>query len=144
MAKKKTTTTKTKVETIKVEPIDITATGTTEETQTLEAQGLGDSIKAITSALGIKTCAKCEERRRQLNRLFPWLNASNMVKLEGDDVELMRRVIATPSRVVNDDVNGLFALYNRIYKPSPQIKRCSCPGLMGQMVERLTLLMEED
>jgi len=30
--------------------------------------GLGDAVKAVTSAVGISTCGKCEERRRRLNK----------------------------------------------------------------------------
>lgn len=152
MSNKKTTTkttkpraTKTKVETLKDQDIvDLTASGTTEDEQSLPAQGLGDTIKSITSALGIQTCTKCEERRKQLNRIFPWLNAKDMPRLQGEDMELMRRVLKTPSHVVNDDVNALFALYNSIYSPKRPVKRCTCPGLLRQIVERLTLLMEED
>jgi peroxiredoxin len=36
------------------------------------SQGLGDTIKRLTSAMGIKTCAGCERRRQFLNRAFPY------------------------------------------------------------------------
>lgn len=35
------------------------------------AVGLGDVIAAGTSAVGIKPCSPCEERRRRLNQMFP-------------------------------------------------------------------------
>ena len=30
--------------------------------------GAGDVVKKVTEALGIRTCSKCEERRRWMNR----------------------------------------------------------------------------
>lgn len=125
--------------------IDITFTGDSSNINvSLPSSGLGDTIKKITSAIGIQTCGKCEERRKKLNKLFPWLNSKDMDKLKGDELELMKRVINKPSEVSNDDVNSLFTLYNKIYSPSRPVKRCQCPGLLRQIVERLTLLIEED
>ena len=34
-------------------------------------EGLGDIIKRLTNAAGIKTCSKCEERRKRMNAMFP-------------------------------------------------------------------------
>ena len=34
-------------------------------------EGLGDIVKRLTNAVGIKTCSKCEERRKKLNSKFP-------------------------------------------------------------------------
>lgn len=39
--------------------------------------GLGDSIKKVTSALGIKQCGGCKKRQEKLNRLFPYDNKPN-------------------------------------------------------------------
>ena len=33
--------------------------------------GLGDAIKRVTTAVGIKPCEGCEKRAEKLNRLFP-------------------------------------------------------------------------
>jgi hypothetical protein len=30
--------------------------------------GAGDVVKKVTEALGIRTCSKCEQRRRRMNR----------------------------------------------------------------------------
>lgn len=140
MAKKKTT--KTTVEPL--QPIvDLTAPALPNE-ETLPSSGLGDVVKSITNAIGIETCTKCEERRKQLNKMFPWLRANEMQPLQGEDEELMLRIRKTPSAVQNDDVDALFALYNRIYSPQRPIKRCQCPGLLRTVVERLELLMSQD
>lgn len=128
---------------VKEEIVDLTAPAIQDE-QTLPSAGLGDVVKSITSALGIETCNKCEERRKQLNKMFPWLNAKEMETLKGEDEALMIRIRKTPSAVQNDDVDALFKLYNRIYTPQRPIKRCQCPGLLRTVVERLELLMTQD
>ena len=35
-------------------------------------QGLGDTIKWLTSLVGIRTCVACEKRQRWLNKVFPF------------------------------------------------------------------------
>lgn len=41
------------------------------------AQGLGDVIKRVTSALGFPPCDGCERRADALNRMFPFKNRRN-------------------------------------------------------------------
>jgi hypothetical protein len=36
-----------------------------------EAAGLGDVVKRVTNAVGIRPCGDCERRARALNRRFP-------------------------------------------------------------------------
>ena len=122
--------------------IDLTAKALENE-QKLPSLGLGDTIAKITDALGIEKCEPCEERRKNFNKLFPWLSYKDFPQLEGEDLELMRRVLAT-NIVENDDAVATFALYNRIYTPRPPVKRCMCPGLFRQIIERLMVLMPED
>ena len=43
--------------------------------QQLHAQrdrGLGDTIKRMTAAVGIKPCGGCQKRAEKLNRMFPY------------------------------------------------------------------------
>lgn len=40
-------------------------------------QGLGDTIKAITKALGVKPCTPCQKRAEKLNRMVPYNRESN-------------------------------------------------------------------
>ena len=122
--------------------IDLTAKALENE-QKLPSLGLGDTIAKITDALGIEKCEKCEERRKNFNRLFPWLSYKDYPQLQGEDLELMRRVLAT-NMGENDDAVATFALYNRIYTRRPPVKRCMCPGLFRQIIERLMVLMPED
>jgi hypothetical protein len=46
------------------------------------AKGLGDVIANITTAVGIKPCAKCNERKETLNRLFPFSKPFEFTKSE--------------------------------------------------------------
>jgi len=39
-----------------------------------KSQGLGDTVKKITNAMGIKQCPPCKRRQEALNRLFPYRN----------------------------------------------------------------------
>jgi hypothetical protein len=122
--------------------VDITAPAQENE-PTLPPAGLGDTVAKITEFLGIEKCEPCEERRKKWNKKFPWLSPEDLDKLEGDDSQLLARVKLTPHAVQNDDVNALFALYNKVFSPKRPIKRCSCPGLLRTIVERLDLLVQK-
>ena len=37
-----------------------------------ESKGLGDTVKKITEAVGIKQCGACKKRQDALNRLVPY------------------------------------------------------------------------
>lgn len=37
-----------------------------------KSKGLGDTIKKVTNALGIKQCGACKKRQQKLNALFPY------------------------------------------------------------------------
>lgn len=39
---------------------------------TQKHQGLGDTVKAITTAVGIKPCGPCQKRAEKLNRMVPY------------------------------------------------------------------------
>jgi hypothetical protein len=39
-----------------------------------KSEGLGDTVKKVTNALGINQCALCKRRQEKLNRLFPYQN----------------------------------------------------------------------
>jgi hypothetical protein len=36
-----------------------------------DAEGLGDVIKRVTTAVGVKPCGGCEQRAKALNERFP-------------------------------------------------------------------------
>lgn len=108
-----------------------------ETEQDLGIGGLGDLIAKVTDTLNITKCQKCEERQSRLNRLFPWLKASrDVTEVER---ELMGRINSHPT-IQNDDVNGLFKLYNELF--SSKLSRCSCPGLIKKMIERINVFIQ--
>mgnify|MGYP003674410340 CR=1 FL=1 len=37
-----------------------------------KSKGVGDTIKKVTNALGIKQCGGCKRRQEKLNRLIPY------------------------------------------------------------------------
>lgn len=37
-----------------------------------KSKGLGDTIKKVTNALGIKQCGACKKRQQKLNAMFPY------------------------------------------------------------------------
>ena len=36
------------------------------------SKGLGDTIKKITNAVGVRQCGGCKKRQNKLNKLFPY------------------------------------------------------------------------
>jgi len=49
-----------------------------QEKEKPKSEGLGDTVKKITNAMGIKQCAPCKRRQQKLNRLFPYNNKDNL------------------------------------------------------------------
>lgn len=37
-----------------------------------KSKGLGDTIKKMTDAVGIKQCGACKKRQEKLNKMFPY------------------------------------------------------------------------
>lgn len=48
-----------------------------------KSKGLGDTIAKITTAIGIKPCKGCEERKTALNHLLPY-NSTTITQEEKD------------------------------------------------------------
>lgn len=42
-----------------------------------KSRGLGDTIKKVTSAVGIKQCGACKKRQAKLNKMFPYKSAKH-------------------------------------------------------------------
>lgn len=99
---------------------------------TLKAAGLGDLIEKATSALGIEKCESCEQRRINLNRMFPWLKSNRDFTKE--EVAFVNRIKSNPV-IQSEDLDRLFILYNDVF--SSKLEKCVCSGLVGKMVERL-------
>lgn len=107
-----------------------------ESNQDLGIGGIGDLIAKVTDSLGIEKCEKCEQRQIKFNKLMPWLKVSR--NLTDDEKDFIKH-IQQKAIIQSDDVNRLFVLYNEIYYAKN--KRCSCPGLIGKMIQRLNELL---
>jgi hypothetical protein len=59
-------------------------------------KGLGDVIKSITDAVGIKQCEDCKERQNELNVLFPFHKPTPL------NDEQKARVETEPLKVYNE------------------------------------------
>ena len=106
--------------------------------QKLETSGLGDLLANITSAIGIEPCEKCEQRKKALNKAFPWLKASR--EITDEEVDFIKYVSST-NTLQSDDVDTLFRLYNDVF--SSKLIRCACSGLVSKMIQRLGVLVVE-
>ena len=42
-----------------------------------KSKGLGDTIKKVTNAMGIKQCGACKKRQEKLNKMFPYKSAEH-------------------------------------------------------------------
>jgi hypothetical protein len=118
--------------------IDLTAEAASDEPQ-LESSGLGDTIKKITNKLGLKTCEPCNERKKTLNRWFPYLNINNVELLNDEEQELLDKVLSHPI-VSRENANKIFDLYNNRFNHKKKLKYCTCPGVFRTLLERLQLL----
>jgi len=50
-------------------------------------EGLGDIIQRLTKTVGIPTCSKCEERRKKLNKMLPFIKKDQTPAKESDPID---------------------------------------------------------
>jgi hypothetical protein len=93
-------------------------------------------IEDTTTSTGgrVKTCHACKKANDNRNKsLFPHLY-KEVRDITEEEVELMKRINDNKT-IVNDDVNGLFKLYNSVF--GTNVTRCNCPGLVRTFIERI-------
>ena len=119
-----------------------------------DAEGLGDTIEAITEATGIKKAVEwftpegkdcgCDERKTRLNQMFPYKATPEcMVKEEYDWFTGFRQrydeAIEKQSVITKNDIFKLHRLYMRIFRINLRI--CTnCPSakrVIAEAVENL-------
>ncbi len=105
----------------------------------LPSAGIGDTIAKITNFLGIKKCDACEQRRKDFNKAYPWVQFDLLEKLNEEEEEVLRIAKASPI-VPYETANKIFQIYNKKYKQRTPVKFCQCAGLFKTLLERLTLL----
>ena len=101
-----------------------------------DATGLGDCVKAVTTALNIPTCEECEERRKKMNDMFPFLS---YVKNDLTEEEIAFVDECNEKRIISD-VNVLANIYNRIF--GTRIVGCNCPSMKDLLV-KLTIQVDK-
>ena len=121
-----------------IEDVDLTQAG--EPEQELPSAGLGDTIKTITSALGIKQCEGCKNRQKEYNKIFPWLKLSR--PLTDAEIDWVLDV-SKRGKMDNAEVNRIFQLYNELFPSKRPIQRCNCPGTIVKLIERIKTFIEE-
>ena len=79
--------------------------------------GLGDTIKQITTWLGITQCQKCKERQVILNRLFPYKN--KIITMNSEQIEIIEHYIQeAPSKLGCQVLNNLRRDIDGVWNPS--------------------------
>lgn len=56
-----------------------------------KSKGLGDTIKKVTNAMGIKQCGACKKRQEKLNKMFPYKSAQHKQTHEEQVAENKRK-----------------------------------------------------
>lgn len=112
-----------------------------EKVSDIAVDGLGSRLEALFSALGIKSCDKCKERRDWINNEFP-----SKMAIEMNEEELEYFATVKDSRLLkNDDLNNLEQIYFNVFqiekKQQRQICR-SCPPEWIELMKKLTKIYE--
>ena len=100
---------------------------------TKQSKGLGDSIERITKATGIKKVidkisevtgipCKCEERKKALNKLYPYSRPFTEDELSIYESVLPRLKSGT---ITGSDQAILVKLYNKVFNANKKPSRCS-------------------
>ena len=98
-------------------------------TQEIEQTGLGDVIENVTSFLGITKCEECEERRKKLNKMFPYTRTSKEISSEED------KNLPSKGTLKREDAERIIKLVNETF--NLKAKFCNCPGLFKSYIEKL-------
>ncbi len=102
-----------------------------------DANGAGDLVKAVTTVFGIEACSECEERRKQLNDMFPFLN---QVKVELTEEEMILVRGWYESKSINDR-QRFVQIYNKTFKTA--LKVCNCAQLYADLLVKLMKQVEK-
>lgn len=99
-------------------------------------EGLGDVIKAVTEAVGIKPCEKCEERRKKLNKMFSFLKSVKR-DITSEEIEFLNGIGRT---VTGEDRMELGRIYTEVF--GVKVNHCNCPALYKSILDKLRTQVE--
>lgn len=97
-----------------------------------KVKGAGDVIKAITNAVGIKTCDDCEERRKRMNKMFSFTRTA--VEMTDEEIEFVKGLTRT---LTMDQRKELGRIYAKTY--NTRFNHCNCPGVYRQALDKLII-----
>lgn len=100
------------------------------------ASGLGDVVKKVTNALGIKTCDDCEKRRQKLNKLFPFTKNAK-VELTEEEVEFVNSIEKTLTQEMRIKLGDI---YDKTF--GGKTRHCQCPGVYKMIIDRLKIQIQ--
>jgi hypothetical protein len=111
------------------------------------SDGVGDTVEKITEATGIKKAVKflagedcgCDERKNQLNYLFPYNKPNCFTEYEFDLLTEMFSDKNWERKSVNSsEVKELYSVYNRVFNTADKPSGCgSCVKSRAKKLERL-------
>ena len=96
-----------------------------------KSKGLGDSIEKALKATGIDKVAKkvlgdecgCEERKRKLNKVFPY---SKVRQFTEDELKIYESVLPRIKGTISgDDQSIMIRLYNKVFNANKKPSSCT-------------------
>lgn len=102
-----------------------------------DATGLGDCVKAVTTALNIPTCEECEERRKKMNDSFPFLS---YVKNDLTEEEIAFVDECNEKRIISNR-QEFVRIYNKTFGTSVAV--CNCGQLYADLLVKLTIQVDK-
>lgn len=82
-----------------------------------KSNGLGDTIKKFTNAIGIEPCKACSRRARFLNKAFPYNTSKG--EMTQEQYSQWKEFKEANKKIVSDeDMNLIEDTYNAIYHTS--------------------------
>lgn len=99
-----------------------------------EVNGVGDIIKKVADTLSIPTCSDCEERRKKLNRMFPFTRRA-LRELTTEEIEYVEGI---GTKLTYDTRLKLGEIYDSVF--GGKTRHCSsCPGVYKTIIDRLII-----
>lgn len=96
--------------------------------------GLGDTIKDITTFLGITSCEGCKSRNATLNRLFPYGSLKRPMTAD----EMLFLTEFTEDSTL-DQYDMLYTLYNDLFRPEYPLMTTTDPVQTTRIHQRLCM-----
>ena len=104
-------------------------------TKKKKIKGLGDAVKAVTNAVGIETCSDCEERRKKLNKMFPFTRQPKRL-MTGNEIVFIEGI---KNKLTMEDRLRLGTIYEEVV--GGKVRHCNCPGVYKSILDKLRILI---